>query len=373
MAKTLKPSSISYLYDGMQVTGDIYDARSTRLLIKTGTVLSKRMIDHIKTRNDDRDTIYVSPAQHGQMFQRAAEIEIENRFELEESTGYSEASDKTLDLLDEISHTNKISEKALEHVADDLSERLHVTSSSKIITLLNALAPVDEYLQRHCVNVSLLNGLFGKWLDMPKERVDNLVLIGLLHDCGKALLPYQVLGAPRKLTLTEFEVAKMHSSYTYDLLDSFSQDIRMAASSHHERINGEGYVNQLSGEEIPFEARITAIADIYDAVVSRRAYKAASSPFYVLNLLNELKGTELDGNLVDVFVQNMSMELVNKPMNMSDGSMGIIRAFELNDIRYPSVEINDLVIKTNDEFYCTSLHTEDDIINIEDLGEIYKQ
>jgi len=285
--------------------------------------------------------------------------EAESLSELELLTGYEAAKNETFGLLEEIAQKKVVPQEPLRSVSAELSNRLEVTSPATIMSLINALAPVDEYLPRHSVNVSLLNGLFGFWMGLPKKEIDNLVLIGLLHDCGKALIPPKVLMAPRKLTIVEFEVIKMHTVNSYDLLDEFPEPLRNAARSHHERVCGYGYPDFLSDEEIPYESRITAISDIYDAMVSQRAYKKALSPFKILKILTEMRDTDLDSWLVDVFIDHMPLELLRKPVVMSDGTFGIVQSFDPEDPEFPVIEIAGQPVKCNEGLYCVSMYTED--------------
>ena len=357
--KSFKPLAISRLYSGLAVKGDILDADCSQLLIKGDAVLDDKMIASIGKLNNDRETVYVSAALHLELVGEGLPCEVVKRDELERSTGYSNVKDKTFELLTEMSKNETIEQETLTTVADELSYRLEVATPSTIATLINALAPVDEYLQRHCVNLGLLNGLLGRWLGLPKEKIDNLVLIGLLHDCGKAHLPAQVLSAPRRLSIAEFEVVKMHPVYTYRLLSEFSENIRLSASSHHERINGTGYPSRLAGADIPFEARITAVSDIYDAVVSQRSYKNPRSPFNVMAMLSGLRGSDLDAELVNVFIENMQQELIGKPVVMSDGTIGVVRSCDPSNIEYPTVEIEGVLVKTSEHLHCTSMHMDD--------------
>ena len=351
--------SIDLLYDGMYVQEEIYDADAIRLITKRGATLNADSIERIIRLNAGRGTIYVSGDTYKAMLERTQPIKYEKRKELEEATGYTAAKDETFELLDEIAQHKTVQQEALESVSADLSTRLEVTNPSTIMSLINALAPVDEYLQRHCVNVSLLNGLIGRWLDLPKNEVDLLVLIGLMHDCGKALVPPQVLNAPRKLTLVEFEVIKMHPVLSYELLKDFPEEVRRAARLHHEKVSGEGYPDHLPCEMIPLAARITAVSDIYDAMVSQRAYKNPNSPFNIIAMLDKLKDSALDAVLVDVFNKNMPQELMNRPVMMSNGAIGIVRSFDPEDIEYPMIEVDNMVIKSNKDLYCISMYSED--------------
>jgi len=275
---------------------------------------------------------------------------------MEETTGYGRAKNEMFELLEDISQKQYVQQESLRSISTELSKRLEVTPPATILSLINALAPVDEYLQRHCVNVSLLNGLIGSWLGMKKRDIDNLVLIGLLHDCGKALIPPKVLMAPRKLTIIEFEVVKMHATNSYELLTDFPEPMRCAARGHHERISGFGYPDKLANEEIPLEARITAISDIYDAMVSRRAYKKPHSPFIIMATLADMRGTELDAELVDVFIANMPLELLGKHVMMSDGTIALVHSFDPEDPEYPMVEINGAIKKSCQELCCMSMY-----------------
>jgi len=355
---SLTTASVKYLYDGMVVQDDIYDA-DERLLVKSGNVLTAVQLERIKNLNSGRDTIYVTSRTRKAMMSKRPNIDIDSRLEVEKATGYTEAKDETFELLDKITNEKVLQQEALQSLSDDLSNRLEQTSPATIMSLINAPAPADEYLQRHSMNVSLLNGLFGKWTELRKSDIDLLVLIGLLHDCGKTLLPSMVLNAPRKLTLTEFEVVKMHAVYSFDLLAEFPESVRRAARLHHERLNGTGYPDRLYSDDIPLEARITAVSDIYDAMVSQRSYREPQSPFAVLKHLTDLSGAELDDKIVRIFVDKLPKELINKPVTMSDGTIGIIREFDPEDILYPMVEVSGRVIRSNENLHCVSMYCDE--------------
>jgi len=355
----LIPVSINLLYEGMIAQDDIYDADGDRLLIRSGNLLDYDQIERIRSLNTGRGTIYVTGRTRKAMETKRPNINIESRSEVEDASGYTATKNLTFEILEEISKDKVVNQASLQDVSSELSKRLESTPPAVIISLINAMAPVDEYLQRHSVNVSLLNGLIGRWMGLPGEMVDRLVLIGLLHDCGKTQLPSKVLNAPRKLTVVEYEVVKMHAVFTFDLLSAFSTDVRLAASSHHERIDGSGYPKGLFNDDIALEARITAISDIYDAMVSLRAYKRPNSPFSIMALLEKLSDRELDGGIVNVFKGNMPKELVDKPVMMSDGTIGVVREYDPEDIEYPIIDHGGYLKKTSEELYCVSMYSDD--------------
>ena len=351
--------SINLLFDGMVLQDSVYDAEASRLLVKSGSLLDANTIKRIKSLNSGRETIFVTGNTYSTLIANNPPIEASNRNELEDSTGYTAIKDVTQDLLEEISRDQGVPLESLHSISSELSHQVEMTSTSTLLSLINALAPEDEYLQRHSINVSLLNGLMGRWLGLEKPIVDKLILIGLLHDCGKTLIPPEVLHAPRKLLIGECEVMKMHSVYTYELLAKFPEAIRLASRSHHEKANGTGYPDRLPIGKTPWEARVTCISDIYDAVVSQRVYKKPRSPFSVLKMMNEIKGKELDPDLANVFVQKMPIHLMGKHVLMSDGSIGILRSFDPDDIEYPTVGIGDYVFKSDENLYCLSMYNEE--------------
>ena len=350
---------IDLLYDGMVVKEDIYDSGAMLPLIKSGIVLDDARIRSIRNLNANSDTIYVSKNTFRSLVEKRPPIEITSRRVLEDTTGYAAILDKSISILNETTRNRAAGDDALYSVSAELSKLLEDTSQSEVLTLINALAPADDYFQRHCVNVGLLNGLVGQWLHLPKTEIDKLVLIGFLHDFGKALMPPQVINAPRKLTIAEFEVIKMHPVYTYELLSGFPEHIRRAARLHHEKFCGAGYPDQLSGDRIPMEACITAVSDVYDAMVSQRAHNKPHSPFDALAALRDLKYSELDAGLVDAFIQNIPSELMGKPVMMSNGTIGVLRTFDPYDIEYPKIEVNGSMIKSCDYLSCSSMYTDD--------------
>jgi len=357
--KSITAVSIELLYDGMVVQNDIFDATGSKLLVRKGNELGVLQIENIKRLNNGKDTIYVTNRTKSAMLAKRPNIDIDSRGQIEEATGYTEAKDETLNILEEIANNKNINQESLKEVSQELSEQLKVTSPEVILSIINALAPVDEYLQRHSTNVALLNGLIGRWMGLTNDLVDTLVLVGLLHDCGKALIPPKVLNATRALSLVEYEVVKMHAVYTYELLSDFPETIKVAAGGHHERLDGKGYPNGIMGDKIAMEARITAISDIYDAMVSQRSYKPPRSPFRIMAYLKKLSGNEIDPDIASIFIKNMPKGLMNKPVMMSDGTIGILRDYDEADIEYPMVETGGNVRKTDKDFYCVSMFTDD--------------
>jgi HD-GYP domain-containing protein (c-di-GMP phosphodiesterase class II) len=343
------------LKSGSIAQDDVYSHDSSRLLIKAGTIMDDKLLERVKQLNGGRATVFLLGQPVAPAVVPQEEME-KRRKALEKATGYDVINNETVDFLSEVASTKQIAPNKLRRVSHMLANRLGSASSSIILSLVNALAPVDEYLQRHCINTAFINGLMGKWMGLPMEAISRLALIGLLHDCGKALMPHSILNEYRRLTIIEFEVIKTHPMQSYELLSDFPEDIRKAARGHHEKMNGTGYPDKLEGDNIPIESRITAISDIYDALIAQRAYKEPRSPFSVLALFKRISGVELDRRLVNLFLENMPKELMGKQVVLSNGSVAYVREINPNDIEYPTVMQFGEEIKTNANLYCTSMY-----------------
>ena len=148
---------------------------------------------------------------------------------------------------------------------------------------------------------------------LSDEYVEKVFLFAPLHDVGKIGLPDSVLQKPGKLTAEEFELVKTHTLRGREIVDTLIADfelgdledveaLRNIAAYHHEAINGTGYPLGLAGSEIPLEARIIAVADVFDALTSRRSYKHAWSNDEAFALLRQLAGVKLDRDCVEVLL-----------------------------------------------------------------------
>lgn len=133
------------------------------------------------------------------------------------------------------------------------------------------------------------------------------------------------------------------------------EDIRLAARHHHERLDGKGYPDQIAGDEISLLARITAISDVYDAMISQRSYKESMIPFDVLEKFKKGEFPGLDERLVDLFVKNMVANYRDVKVQMSDGRIGVVRYIPPNDLNHPIINCNHDVSQTDDKWYCVCI------------------
>ena len=363
-SKGYKYIAIDYLFEGLTLDSDIYDSEGKVTLLAKNTVLTNSQIQRLKQLKGIKQNIRVSAVLHKELLEKGLPKVYEQRY-LEEKTGYTQAKTEVAAMLKNIETKGSVSYDEATGLSASLTHKLEQVDPALILQCINGNNEVEEYLYRHSVNVGLLNGLMGKWLDMSPEETSVLVVGGLIHDIGKTKVPQDILNAPRKLTEEEFEMVKKHSTYSYEMLcedKRFSEMVCNIALYHHEKMNGEGYPSRLVADNIPYLARITSISDIYDAMVSERCYKKAASPFKTLADLAEQKFSDLDVRLVDLFTKMMPLELTGKSVIMSDGEMATVKHVDLGDMKHPYVEINGQIVKTDDEFYCASMiQNKDDV------------
>jgi len=261
-------------------------------------------------------------------------------------------------IMDEIKNKGKVPIETYDLLADEVSAKLELTDPSLLIDFINSMRDPDDYLNAHTANVGMLNGMIGEWLKLPEKDKDTLIKVGLYHDIGKLRVPIEILNKPGALTADEFNEMKKHSLYAYEILKlsgETDQRILEGVLSHHERINGTGYPGGLPFSQIPLFSRITAISDVYDAMVAKRVYKDSNSPFEILAEFANNKYSNLDLRLVNVFLDRLPMVLTGKTVLLSDGRTAKVVFINPSNYAHPMVEVDGSLIATTPDLKCLSM------------------
>ncbi len=223
--------------------------------------------------------------------------------------GYCEKSDKFDQLLlliesgvKSISQMNEI--KKINQELSDTYEKLEKAYLESIQTLRYTVEARDEYTRGHSDRVSEYSVIIGKKMELSDKDIKTLKIGGLFHDIGKIGVPDSILLKESKLTDDEYSQIKNHPSIGAHILSTATifQDIIPIVKHHHEKFDGTGYPGKLVGEEIPFLARITAVADSFDAMTSKRTYRDSLPMDIVRNEIERCKGTQFDPKIADVFL-----------------------------------------------------------------------
>ncbi len=165
----------------------------------------------------------------------------------------------------------------------------------------------DNETGLHIIRMSKIAAMLAKEAGMSEYKCDLLLNASPMHDIGKIGIPDNILLKPGKLEADEWGVMQTHAKIGSDILSGDDSDLmKMAhdvALTHHEKYNGKGYPNNLQGEEIPIVGRITAIADVFDALTSERPYKKAWSVEKAIDLIKRESGQHFDPQLVKLFIK----------------------------------------------------------------------
>ena len=200
------------------------------------------------------------------------------------------------------------------------TRELVLTRDMAIHALISLLEVRNIESSNHCKRLQSIVLSFSEYLAaipeygevLTKEYIDELYRTAPLHDIGKVGIPDDILLKPGKLTADEFEIMKKHTTFGAEALNynkmtenppSFIKTATELAISHHEWYDGTGYPQGVKGEDIPLCGRILALADVYDALTSKRVYKEAISHPEALEIIKSEQGTHFDPRLTDYFMK----------------------------------------------------------------------
>lgn len=223
--------------------------------------------------------------------------------------GYCEKSDKFDQLLlliesgiKSIEQMNTI--KKINTELQDKSEELEKAYLDTIGILRQTVEAKDPYTRGHSDRVSEFSVLIGKKIGLDDETLHILKIGGLFHDIGKIGIPDSILLKESKLSDEEYSQIKNHPTIGAHMLGDAAvfKDIIPIVKHHHERFDGKGYPSQLAGENIPFIARIAAVADTFDAMTSKRTYRDALPLSVVKEEIEKCSGTQFDPAIAKVFL-----------------------------------------------------------------------
>ena len=191
----------------------------------------------------------------------------------------------------------------VDHIVEQEQKTAHLTKDF-MMALAKAVDAKDHYTSGHSVRVAQYSREIAKRMGKTPEEQDEIDTLGLLHDIGKIGVPESIINKNGRLTDEEFKTIKEHPVMGYDILKNVKElpTLAVGARWHHERYDGRGYPDGLSGESIPLEARIIGVADAYDAMTSNRAYSSVRPQEQVRAEIARCKGSQFDPAIADVML-----------------------------------------------------------------------
>lgn len=231
---------------------------------------------------------------------------------------------------------------------------------------LTDLRSFDDYTFAHSVNVAIVSCAIGLGLNFKEDDLVNIVLAGLLHDMGKLDIPSEILNKPSRLTQEEYMLMKTHATLSYEFIKEridISAQVKQAVLYHHENMDGSGYPTGATGESLSTLTRILHVADVYDALVSKRPYKKPYTQWEALEFLKGGKDTLFAPEMVDALMKYVPFYPKGSFVTISDGRQGIvvdnqgdrnsrplIRFFDLTEMDLLADENKDIkIIDPSDE------------------------
>lgn len=314
MAIAICRYKLSQIMPGMEIGRPVVDRRGMTLLTE-GTVLNEKLLKRL-----------ANLGLHEIDIKEQASLE-ENSllFDFEQLKQYRTAVNKVKLLFHTIIGYKKVALRQFQDIASNQIAPL--VTSPFAINYLNLERSLDDYTFCHCINVALLSGLIGKWLHYKAEEINELILGGLLHDIGKTQIPMSILKKTGPLSKEEMHLAQLHSTHSYNLLstvEGLSPEVVLGVVQHHERIDGSGYPGNVKYGKIHRYARIIAIADIFDAMTSDRAYNKKVSPFVAADSIASDMISKLDVGICTTFLDQFRYSILGNIVQLIDGQEGEI-------------------------------------------------
>lgn len=355
-SRQLRTLPIEYLWDGLILSDDIFNHTGTVLLLPKGETITRDKLERLMGFYGDHKNIMVYENTYLEiMSDEHVPLEVRQKV-TEQHVGYEKLHRNIGNLFQRPDYARWLDSERMAPLIREVSGKLQDIDPVTILSCINFPRPMDEGLQRHSLNVAFLNGMQAEWLGLSTEEANTFVLAGLLHDIGKTMIPEDILNAPRRLTEEEMALMRMHPVYSDDLLKGkFDDSVRLAARHHHEKLTGNGYPDGAAGDELGLCTRVTAISDIYDAMVSARSYKSARLPLDVFDMFYEEAFEGLDRSLVMTFLKNMRARYTNRQVVMSNGRRGRILFIPINDAEHPIIRQDEEIRQTDETWYCREI------------------
>ncbi len=221
-------------------------------------------------------------------------------------------------------------------IIDDLSNH------GDAMIMLTNMSIVDHYLYQHSLNVCIYTTMLGMNYGYDRDALMTLGLGSLLHDIGKAQVPFEILAKPGKLTDAEMAIIHKHAEYGFQILKDEPNIPLLAAHcafQHHERIDGSGYPRGIKGGDIHEYARWIGIADSYDAMTSNRIYRTAMLPHQALEVLFAGSGTLYDKEKIELFRNHIAIYPLGVTVTLNTNETGVVVDLNSSSPQRPIIRI----------------------------------
>lgn len=207
------------------------------------------------------------------------------------------------------------------YIKSELNRKKAEDLSNILIETFESINQLDqEEAGDHAKRISLYSTFLAKSIDLNRAKIEEISKYTPLHDLGKVIVPNEILNKPDKLTFEEFEQVKKHTTIGFNLIKKLKlgKTAENIVKYHHEKWNGQGYPTGIAKEEIPIEARITTLADVYDNLRQDKAYRKGMSHEKAVEIIESESGVTFDPKLVEIFLkENKKFEKIYDENNVA--------------------------------------------------------
>ena len=332
--KTIKTFTIdiSKLVPGLVLAENIIHDKTGAVLIPAKTMIDNHYLKHLKTFSTSGECVVYDPKYINQnlldTIEDCAKIKIKNipqSINKQSKTIYLETFETMSKFIKKDKSMDDAAVKEIMGAAANISDE--IIRDPYVLPQIAVLKAIDNYTFSHSLNVAIYATTLARFLDYKTGVLKEICLAGLMHDIGKLDIPKQIVDKPGLLTQEEFAIMKKHAWYSAERLKnirSISGNIIAAVSQHHEKVNGTGYNLGLRDTQIHDWASILAIADVYDALTTVRAYRMALLPHEGAEIVMASAIGHLDFDKVKVFVGEMPFYPVGTRVALSTGKTGCV-------------------------------------------------
>lgn len=262
----------------------------------------------------------------------------------EEIERATEARDQTAETLktalEDVASGRGVDATALAGASEVITES--ILRNMDAMVSLTRIKAHDAYTAIHCMNVCTLVVAMANGQGLNRSILNMITTAALLHDVGKTRVPLEILNKPGRFEPHELQEMRKHATYSGDIMreeGGFPDEAIAIATQHHEMMNGSGYPLGLKGDEIHPYARMTAVADVYDALTAKRVYKPGMPMYQALLRIIKNRGTEFDDQVVEGFIKVLGLYPVGSLVEMNTKEQSIVVEPNPLDSRKPKVAL----------------------------------
>ena len=261
--------------------------------------------------------------------------EVERAAEIREET-----SNTLMTSLEDVASGKDLDVEKIEAAGEVISES--ILRNVDAMVSLTRLKKHDPYTAMHCMNVCTLVTAMAMHDGVDHGLMPMISSAALLHDVGKTRVPLEILNKPGRFEPHELQEMRKHATYSGDIMremGGFPDEAIAIATQHHEMMDGSGYPLALKADEVHYYARLTAVADVYDALTAKRVYKPAMPMYQALLRIHKNKGTEFDEHSVDLFVRTLGLYPVGSLVELNNKERAIVYEPNTQDSRKPTIGV----------------------------------